>query len=160
MRTRPSSVLVPAGSPAPPNTGCPQVETQGGSEPANRMTELGCRQVLPRPPRVTGQLGVGLADTGGTSHPAQPLPGHCQHRPHHYRPGGFLGLQVCRVSTSTSPLPAQPWALPQTSLPLSPQDDWRGPHGPALWEDWLLPGVGLVLRVHLCVHGELGHRGE
>lgn len=106
MRTGPRSVLVTAGSPAPPNTGCHQVETQGGSEPVNRMTELGCRQVLPRPPRVAGQLGVGLADTGGIGHPAQPLPGHCQHRPHHYRPGGLLGLQVCRVSTSTSPLPA------------------------------------------------------
>ncbi|XP_057390275.1 protein YIF1B isoform X3 [Balaenoptera acutorostrata] len=80
-----------------------------------------------RPPGAAGELGVGLADTGGAGHPAQPLPCHCQYRPHHYRPGGLLGLQIC-------------W------------DDWRGPHGPALWKDWLLPRAGLVLCVHLCVH--------
>lgn len=159
--TGPRTILVIAGSPAPPNIGCPQVDTQGGCEPAHGVTELGCPQVFPRPPGVTGQLSLGLADTGGAGHPVQPLSGHCQHRPHHDRLGGFLGLQICWVSTATSPLPALGLGLfLRRAFPSPPtQDDWRGPHGPALWEDWLLPGVGLVLHIHLCVHGELGLRG-
>ena len=161
-RTGPTSILVPAGSlvpTLPPEAVPPCSGRVWASQLADRAR---ASQVLSRPPGAAGELSVGLADSGGAGHPAQPLPHHCQHRPQHYRPGGLPGLQVCWVSTpSASPLPA---SSPRASSsdqpsPVSPQDDWRGPHGPALWEDRLLPGAGLVLCVHLCVHGELGLKG-
>lgn len=62
---------------------------------------LSC-QVFSRAAGSAGQLGVGVADHGGAGRPAFALPCDSQYRPHDHRPAGFLWLQICWVSTTSS----------------------------------------------------------
>lgn len=125
---------------------------------SRRLSGFSCGlQVFSRAAGGPGQLGTSVAHHGGAGGAAVALPSDGEHRPHHHRPAGLRRLQIRRVgAASVCPARSSPLELFQKQLISSChlQDDHWHRRRPDVREAGLLPLSAVVLRCHLCLHGE------
>uniref|UniRef100_A0A8C3MU30 Protein YIF1 n=1 Tax=Geospiza parvula TaxID=87175 RepID=A0A8C3MU30_GEOPR len=91
VRYQQDSPVAPAGAnarPLHPGHGFPHLH------PPGRPRSGHPKQIFPGQPGAGGELGAGLAAARGAEHPAEPLPGHRQHRPDPHRPRGLRWVQI------------------------------------------------------------------